>query len=168
MNVGEVVSRAETFLGQDEPLLAYDMASEGLAKWPDHIRLRQLQGLALARSGATQRANAVLEKLRVEGRADEETLGMLASTFKELAVRAAIGSDRERFLRRAAETYMQAHQATGGYWTGINAATMNLLIGEPDAAAALAREVREQCSKGVKEKGRDSYWELAALGEAAL
>jgi class 3 adenylate cyclase len=168
MNVGEVVSRAETFLGQDEPLLAYDVVSEGLAKWPDHIRLRQLQGLALARSGATQRANAVLEKLRVEGRADEETLGMLASTFKELAVRAAIGSDRERFLRRAAETYMQAHQATSGYWTGINAATMNLLIGEPDAATALAREVREQCSKGVKEKGRDSYWELAALGEAAL
>jgi class 3 adenylate cyclase len=168
MNVGEVVLRAETFLGQDEPLLAYDVVSEGLAKWPDHIRLRQLQGLALARSGATQRANAVLEKLRIEGRADEETLGMLASTFKELAVRAATGGDRERFLRRAAETYMQAHQATGGYWTGINAATMNLLIGEPAAAAAFAGEVREQCSKGIEDKGRDSYWELAALGEAAL
>jgi class 3 adenylate cyclase len=168
MNASEVVSSAEKFLGQDEPLLAYDVVSEGLTKWPDHVRLRQLQGLALARSGATQRANAVLEKLRVEGRADEETLGMLASTFKDLAVRAAIASDREQFLRRAAETYMQAHRATGGYWTGINAATMNLLIGEPDGATAIAREVREQCSKRVTDKGRDSYWELAALGEAAL
>lgn len=168
MDASEIVSSAEKFLGQDEPLLAYDVVSEGLTKWPDHVRLRQLQGLALARSGATQRANAVLEKLRVEDRADEETLGMLASTFKDLAVRAATASDRKRFLRRAAETYMQAHRVTGGYWTGINAATMNLLIGEPDAATAIVREVREQCSQRVIDKGHDSYWELAALGEAAL
>src|SRR5207302_6458652 len=132
MNASEVVSSAEKFLDQDEPLLAYDVISEGLTKWPDHVRLRQLQGLALARSGATQRANAVLEKLRTEGRADEETLGMLASTFKDLAVRAARGSDRERFLRHAAETYVQAHRASGGYWAGIKAATMKLRIGESE------------------------------------
>ena len=55
---------AEKILGQGEPLLAYDVVSEALAKWPEDIRLRQLQGLALARSGATERANAILETLR--------------------------------------------------------------------------------------------------------
>jgi hypothetical protein len=84
MNAAEIAetrSRAEKLLGQGEPLLAYDLVSEGLTKWPQDVRLRQLQGLALARSGATQRANVVLEKLRNERQADEETLGMLARTF---------------------------------------------------------------------------------------
>ena len=93
MNAAEIAetrSRAEKFLAQGEPLLAYDLVSEGLMKWPQDVRLRQLQGLALARSGATQRANVVLEKLRNERQADEETLGMLARTLKDLAATARL------------------------------------------------------------------------------
>lgn len=56
-------SRAENFLRQGEPLLAHDVVSEALAKSQDDVRLRQLQGLALARSGATERANAILQEL---------------------------------------------------------------------------------------------------------
>jgi hypothetical protein len=74
-------SLGERILGQGEPLLAYDVISEGLAIWSDDVRLRQLQGLALARSGATERANVVLEKLRRDGQTDEETLGMLGRTY---------------------------------------------------------------------------------------
>ena len=54
----------ERVLAQGEPLLAYDVVSAGLEIWPKDVRLRQLQGLALSRSGATERANAVLENLR--------------------------------------------------------------------------------------------------------
>jgi hypothetical protein len=61
-------------------LLAYDVIHEGLSTWPTDIRLRQLQGLALSRSGASDRANAIFEELRGEGQADEETLGMLGRT----------------------------------------------------------------------------------------
>ena len=157
---------AEKILGQGEPLLAYDVVSEALAKWPEDIRLRQLQGLALARSGATERANAILETLRQAGQTDEETLGMLGRTYKDLASRA--GAEREKFLRRAAEIYTQAYESSGGYWSGINAATMNLLIGETDRACRIAGKVREQCLKEVEDPGGDSYWEVAALGEAAL
>ena len=57
---------------------------------------------------------------------------------------------------------------SGGYWTGINAATTNLLIGEEQLACQLAGKVREQCLKEVTDPSGDSYWELAALGEAAL
>ena len=73
--LADVVSRAEKFLAQGEPLLAYDAIGEGLTRSPDNIRLRQLQGLALARSGATQRANAILEKLRDERHADDDEPG---------------------------------------------------------------------------------------------
>ena len=159
---------AQQILGQNEPLLAYDVVSEGLGKWPEDVRLRQLQGLALARSGATERANTILEKLRSDGEADEETLGMLGRTYKDLAASAKSTPQREQLLVRAEEIYFHAYESSGGYWSGINAATMNLLIGETERARELAEKVREQCLKEIEDPSGDSYWELATLGEAAL
>ena len=159
---------AEKILRQGEPLLAYDVVSEALAKWPDDVRLRQLQGLALARSGATERANAILEDLQSAGQTDEETLGMLGRTYKDLASYAKSTPEREQLLARAGEIYTQAYESSGGYWSGINAATMHLLIGERERAQELARKVRAQCLKEVQDPSGDLYWELAALGEAAL
>lgn len=158
----------ERILAQGEPLLAYDVVSAGLEIWPKDVRLRQLQGLALSRSGATERANAVLESLRREEETGEETLGMLGRTYKDLAAAATTRKQRNAFLKRAAETYTQAYETTGGYWTGINAATMNLLIGETKRAQALARKVRDECLEEIAERSGDQYWELAALGEASL
>ncbi len=159
---------SESILQHGEPLLAYDVISEGLNVLPGDVRLRQLQGLSLARSGATDRANAVLEGLRQEGQAGEETLGMLGRTYKDLAMQASNAAAREQYLRRAAEIYAQGFENTGGYWSGINAATMNLLIGNVDSASTLASRVREQCKQAVFKEGVDEYWPLAALGEAAL
>jgi class 3 adenylate cyclase len=158
----------ERVLAQGEPLLAYDVVTAGLATWPKDTRLRQLQGLALARSGATDRANAILEDLRREAQPAEETLGMLGRTYKDLASAAATLDHRAQFLKRAAETYAEAYRTSGGYWSGINAATMNLLVGQTAQANEFARKVREQCLKEVEGRTGDSYWELAALGEAAL
>ncbi len=165
---GTTISLAEKFLRQGEPLLAYDVASEGLSRWPEDIRLRQLQGLALARSGATERANSILEALQSAGQTDEETLGMLGRTYKDLASYARSTPEREQLLARAGEIYTQAYESSGGYWSGINAATMNLLIGETERAHELAGKVRDQCLKEIEDPAGDSYWELAALGEAAL
>ena len=158
----------ERVLAQGEPLLAYDVVSAGLGIWPNDMRLRQLQGLALSRSGAIERANAVLENLRREDDASEETLGMLGRTYKDLAATAATRKQRNAFLKRAAETYSRAYEATAGYWTGINAATMNLLIGKTELAQRLARRVRDECLKKIEDPKEDHYWELAALGEASL
>lgn len=158
----------QKILQQGEPLLAFDVVREGLSIFVSDVRLHQLQGLALARSGASERANEILEELRSEGQADEETLGMLGRTYKDLAAHAALPTGRTTFLQRAAEIYTQAYETTGGYWTGINAATMNLLCGEIDPARELARKVRDECLKEIEDPGGDSYWKLAALGEAAL
>ena len=160
-------SLAEKILAQGEPLLAYDIVSEARSKWPQDVRFRQLQGLALARSGATERANAALEKLRQEGQTDEETLGMLARTYKDLAVQAMSAEQRQNCLRRAAEIYTQAYQNTHGNWSGINAATMSLLVGQTEHAVQLAKQVQRQCLETLSDEA-DQYWLLAALGEAAL
>ncbi|MGD9407324.1 MAG: hypothetical protein PVG05_04460, partial [Gammaproteobacteria bacterium] len=57
------IAEAEHFLHAGEPLLAYNEIQQGLETWPESVRLRQLQGLALARSGAMRRANIVLQSL---------------------------------------------------------------------------------------------------------
>ena len=158
----------ERILAQGEPLLAYDVVTAGLVTWPKDTRLRQLQGLALARSGATDRANAILEDLGREAQPAEETLGMLGRTYKDLAIAAATSDQRAQFLKRAAKTYAEAYRTSGGYWSGINAATMNLLVGQIAQANELARKVRVECLKEVEASRGDSYWQLAALGEAAL
>ena len=86
-------------------LLAHDVLSEGLTHWPTNARLRQLQALALARSGATKRANRILIQLLEEGHHDEETLGLLARTHKDLWARAVDEQERERQIRLAYEVY---------------------------------------------------------------
>ena len=158
----------ERILAHGEPLLAYDVIRSGLAVWPSDLRLRQLNGLALARSGATERANALLQKLCAEGQADEETLGMLGRTYKDLAAAAGNSGARANFLKRAAETYAHAYEKTGGYWTGINAATMALLGHEVEHARKIASRVRDECLNRIQKSNGKSYWELAVLGEAAL
>jgi hypothetical protein len=161
-------SVAEEILAHAEPLLAYDVIQEGLTKWPQDTRLRQLQGLVLARSGATERANAVLEELRQSGESDEETLDMLARTHKDLAFRTTSAKERDEHPRRASEAYLQAFENTGGYWSGINAATMSLLQAQQRRATELAKQVQNGCQQSLSRGHTDQYWRLAVLGEAAL
>ncbi|HEY9403927.1 MAG TPA: TRAFs-binding domain-containing protein [Pyrinomonadaceae bacterium] len=154
-----------------ELLLAYDVVSEGLKPWPDDLRLRQLQAHALTRLGATERANALLLALYAEGQRDEETVGMLARTHKDLWQQADDPLERERQLQQSYKFYEEAYRLTGGYWTGINAATVALLSGRREHARALAAEVRALCLaelRRTEEAGGDRYWTLATLGEAAL
>ena len=158
----------ERVLKLGEPLLAFDVVTEGLLDCQSDVRLRQLLGLALSRSGASERANNVLSKLRTEGNVDEETLGMLARTHKDLAARAGETAAQEMYLRRAAEIYEEAYKLTGGYWSGINAATMSLSIGDKARAKELAKKVREQCLSELRSAPADPYWLFATLGEAAL
>lgn len=165
LNLGLRILRA------GEPLLAYDILTEGLKSWPKDVRLRQQQALALARSGATRKASAALTELYNEGNRDEETLGLLARTHKDLWSRAAETVEKERQLSLAFEFYNEAYKLTGGYWTGINAATMALLLGDKPRAVILAREVHASCLldlKATEQRGGDLYWPLATLGEAAL
>jgi class 3 adenylate cyclase/tetratricopeptide (TPR) repeat protein len=161
---------AEKILKLGEPLFGFDVVSEGIQHFPKNVRLRQLLALALARSGAVASANSILISLYEAGHRDEETLGLLARTHKDLAREMPSASEAAHHLRQAYEYYVQAYKATGGYWSGINAATLALILDKREEADALAREVAAQCRAQLAqtESPVDRYWLLSTLGEAAL
>jgi class 3 adenylate cyclase len=145
--------------------------TEGLKSRPADVPLRQLVALALARSGATQRANTILTQLRAEGHRDEETLGILARTHKDLWTNATTTAERSRQLKLARKFYYEAYKLNRGYYSGINAATLALLLGKKEEARTLAQKVRAACLGELKSLAEDSeyrYWPLATLGEACL
>ena len=154
-----------------EAFLAYDIAREGLGVFAGDVRLLQLQALALARTGATKRATAILVGLREQGQDDEETFGILARTHKDLWMIAPTEEEREHHLRRSLDNYLKGYECSGGYYTGINAASMALVAGETETARRIAAEVRVLCEEGLAKGGPDSpesYWLQATAAEAAL
>lgn len=176
--VAAAVCNAEELLGVGEPLLAYDAIQHALGNWPTDCRLRQLRGLALARSGALHRAQEELQALREEGCVDGETLGLLARTHKDLALVGDAGSRRTEHLAAAYEIYsagfresVQRHAVADGYYTGINAATTALLLGNTDEARCIAKQAEALCMRALHEASSgtgDAYWPQATLAEAAL
>ena len=159
--------QAAQALAHGETFLAYDLAAEGLEEVPGDARLLQLQALALARSGSPHQAALVLRRLQAAGHRDEETLGLLARTHKDLWRLAADPAEREAEGRRGFALYEEAFRAHRGCYSGVNAAAMALLLGETDLARSLAREVVDLCDDPGGRDGGD-YWREASRGEAAL
>jgi class 3 adenylate cyclase len=156
----------DRFLKLGSPTAAHEVLDEGLDRWPRQVRLRQLQGLALARLHIIDRAQQVLSGLYEEGKADEETMGILARTYKDQAL-AADGEERRRALHHAHRLYAESYHRYGGYWAGINAATTAVLLDDRRTAQTLAGQVLDRCQAALKTES-DRYWPLATLGEACM
>jgi class 3 adenylate cyclase len=150
------------------PYFALECAVEGLEVFPQDVPLRQIHGLACARSGALEQAQRILGELVEQQPGDEETLGTYAGTFKDLGLASQESSERRRRLMLAQKHYALAYERTEGNWTGINAATMATLLGQVETARMLAGKVREQCMNRLDSTTGDRYWLLATLGEADL
>src|SRR4051812_19905734 len=157
------IAASEASLARGEPLAAYNAAQAGLEHWPGDARLRQLQALALARSGDLERANALLHQLAAEGHDDAETLGMLARTHKDLGLQAGAGSTSARHLEQAftlyrhgAENAASRGDTKGALYAGINAAALALVRGDAQTAHGLAHRVR-QWSETDPSRDAD-YW----------
>lgn len=156
----------ETMIQLGEPLMAYDLITEGLKQWDNDRRLKQLLALALARSGASERANMILRELVNAGLSDEETISLLARTHKDLYLKTSDPEQKKHQLSLAAQRYTQAYQLSGGYYSGINAATMAMLSGDQETAFRIARQVQNLCLDKLEQQ--ENYWLLATLAEATL
>lgn len=167
------------FLELGEPHLACEVAVEALqvngGVWGEDVALRQVYALGLARSGSPFAAQQELIWLRNQGALDEETLGVLARTYKDIANLAPHDApERRENLTKAVEIYRAAYQKTGGFWTGINVATLERLLGNEAAAEETAEAVRSLCSIDLERQRSASipenelYWHLATLGEVEL
>ena len=162
---------AQGFAALGEPLSAYDVADAGHSRWPGDVRLRQLMALALARSGASDRAKDVLNELIEEGNRDAETLGLYARTLKDLWQSEPDQNLGDELLKDACKAYETAYDETDSFWTGVNAATLARLADEHARALEIAARVGDQCSEDLRRASdahEDTYWHLATLGEVAL
>ena len=159
----------ESFLEFSEPLLAQDVFREVLATCST-VRLRQLYALSLLRSGAEQSAAPLLQQLVNERHRDEETLGLWARVEKGLAFSSRHAAERHHHLRQAFKLYKYSFRKTRGYWTGVNAATLALVLGDSKEATTLALRVKAICERKLarRSRGSDAFWALATLGEVAL
>lgn len=168
-SVAEYRRDGEELLRKGAPLPAYDILSEGLRHFPGDVRLRQLMALALARTGASRLARGLLEELVAAGVVDEETLGLLARACKDLWEESTDPVVARQFLTLAHDRYAEAYRRWGGYWSGINAATTALLLGDETGAALLAGRLRARCLQ-LRESAApgEAYWIVATLGEASL
>jgi hypothetical protein len=190
----------ETLIQKGEPLMAEEILYLATKTFKQHtyVRVRQLHGLALAQGGSTLRAIEALEQLQAEGAMDDESGGLLARCYKDLAARERNAEGRTNLLNRAHAIYKEAFESGGraSYYTGINTATMALLTGRTVEAMAMADEVIALCrtefeasiakaggppSEPPTSLGRDDlldrlkpvlqaghYWALATVGEAYI
>lgn len=146
-----------------ELLSAFDLAERGLQEHPDDLWLRHRAVLALARAGSTGEARRRFDDYGLAEVEEEDVRALGARIAKDVALTAP-GADRRREAARAAALYGQIFEETGGYYPGINAATLRLLAGDPSGARVLAMRVLD----GLSAEDQDSYYVAATEAEAAL
>ncbi len=89
----------------------------------------------------------------MQGNFDEETLGILGRVHKEMWLIEGNGATDHPFLARSRELYMGAYRRSKGFYSGINAASLSLIMGDKTMSERLAREVIGICSESWKEPG---------------
>ncbi len=179
-NAGDWLALAQRYEREGELFQAYDIAMQGLARFPHDLRLKHRAVLCLASTHATAQASDLFERLGLD-LADSDIAGLpravrmdipclKARLRKDDALNAA-GDARRVGLREAADLYERCYRreaaATNAeaYYPAINAATLWLLADDRDAAAWLARDVLARLDA---RPGTPSYYELVSAAEARL
>ena len=183
----------ERVLRSGEPLLAYDILSTGLEILDDtillepridpsrrtYIKLQQQRALALAQSGAPQKASFILQQILSHDVDDGETAGLYGRTCKDIAFAESNSVRRREKFHEAFNIYHRAYlsalkdsQIDDAYYNGINAATLALFSRDLPRSLSLASRVQELCLEKLKalenRQSKVSYWLYATLGEAEL
>ena len=77
-------------------------------------------------------------------------------------------SEDDAFLKKSRNLYFQAFKKSSGYYSGINAASLSLIIGDTETAGRLATIVLKICLDLIKTPENRDYWCLATIGEAFI
>ena len=125
----------------------------------DDLRLKQLNALAMSKSGGPGSAKDYLEPIYKQHPENSETAGILGGIYKELFR----NSQETKYALLSRDTYHQNFIATGNYYTGINAATMSIIAGK----AVKGKEIAGELITKLSEESPD-FWEVATLAEAHL
>lgn len=178
-SVEEWSTEARRHEREGELFRAYDIAMQGLAEHGDAAELKYQAVLCLASTGATRQASAKFAELgldRVGASGSNRQLRMDIAALQARLIKddalGRIGEERAAGLREAAELYstLFAQETAAGnpeaYYPGVNVATLRLLAGDREAAAAFAGAVLAQLAALPQDK--TGYYEIASEIEALL
>jgi hypothetical protein len=149
-------------------MFAYDVLIEGLHYFSENLRLNQLFSLSLIKCGYLKRARDILSGLVKKGNHDEETLGILGRVYKDMWILSGQTPSLSSELKMSRNLYFQAFRKNKGYYSGINAASLSLMLGDKQTAEKLAHIVLRICMQIVQSSSSSLYWCLATLGEGNL
>ena len=134
-------------------------AAKGQLKTSDELQLKQLYALSMSKSGTPEAARDFLEPIYKNGDPDPETAGILGSIYKELFRKGQSSS----FAALSRDTYLANYQATGSYYTGINAASMSAMLMQSSKSKEIARQIIAKLKDSTR-----TFWEIVTLAEAYL
>ena len=146
-----------------EPLAAFDLAERGLEAHATNIWLQHRAVLALARAGSTLEAERRFVAYGLADVDDEDVQALGARIAKDVAL-ATSGPGRSAAAARAGDLYQAIYDRTGGYYPGVNAATMMLVCGSTRDARMMAEEVLA----GLEREDAESYYVAATQAESLL
>ncbi|MGA2614796.1 MAG: TRAFs-binding domain-containing protein [Spirochaetia bacterium] len=151
-----------------QQMFAHDVLREGLLVFPGHLLITQRYCLSLIKCGFLLTAKDLLTRLMKDGHFDEETLGILGSVYKEMWAIEGNGEPGHPYLAKSRELYMGAFRRSRGYYSGINAASLSLIIGDKELSAKTARQVLRICADRLKDPSQRDYWTMATVAEAFI
>jgi class 3 adenylate cyclase len=156
-----------------QPARAFELVRQGLVDHAENPELVYISALALRRGGNISKAMEYVETLLRHGTLEQglqvEVLSLAAALHKMRYTRTSKPTHKSLFARDSARLYEHAHQLSGDWFPGINAATMFLLAGRHKKARDLAAVVVDQATAALQRPGgKDDYWCFATLGESYL
>ncbi len=158
--------RVRAHLDRGAPWDACDAFREAAAS--DDPEWLFLGALAHARAGAVSEAHVLLDRAAAASPAPPlqgEILALRGRLWKDVLHRSPPGPSALAAAAHARDEYRAAYALARDPFPGINAATLSMLLGEHDAARALAGEVEATlATRGVPLAG----WDLLTAAEAAL
>lgn len=162
--------RVRSLIDRGAPWEACDAFRAAGGASVDDASWRFLGALAHARAGAETDAHALLDRAaQAPGAASPdmrgEILALRGRLWKDALHRASPGREADRLAARARDEYLAAYAIARDPYPGVNAATLSLLVGDRDAAQALATEVDATLAR---RGGPLAGWDLLTAAEAAL
>lgn len=146
---------------------AHELCLRALQDTPDDARIKHAAVVCLLRSGAIERARQEFRDYGLhQAQLDEDLMALDARLIKAQAFE-AVADKFQPLARQSAERYATIFEATGGSYSGINAASMMALSGDGARARTYARRVLSASTlQGGSPQAR--YYQLASIAEAHL
>lgn len=159
-----LIEQVQAAIKSGDLFTAYDRAMAAIDDGAAATRLHYLAVLSLARMGATKRAHALYQKLRLCDDPSTDSQALQARLLKDVAFLATGGADASHKLLQAADAYYAIYEQGRDYFPGINAATLYFLSGDVARGQSLADELLQSAQL----IGDDSYYGAATRAEALL